>query len=397
MHGFEGPYDLYVGFDVGKRAHHAHAVLADGRDAFSTGVDNSEAAIDRVIADAAELGTPLVVVDQRRNIGMLAIRRARAAGVEVAYLPGISANRASSLFPGDAKTDARDAEVIARTAMGVPQSLRPVPEEDDLEGTRRLEAQRADLIKDRTHQVNRLRSLPLESNPDFERRLEPEAAWCIAVLERLGGPWNVLDAGRRRFLRAAAAAPAEKAESLWKSLGMATRPTEQQVKAETVLVPMIARRIREDTEQIEELERLIDEQVMEEETYQCLLTIPGIARRTATQLVLNVRIEDFADHDHLASYCGLTPRNRQSGTSLNSVSASRQGNKQLKNVLIFSCNSLLRAKGYFREYYDSCRFRGMTHKAALKATARKRMKVIYAVMRDRMPYREDALLRRQTL
>ena len=395
MHGFEGPYDLYVGFDVGKRAHHACAVLADGSVAFSTGVDNSEAAIDRVIADAAELGTPLVVVDQRRNIGMLAIRRARAAGVEVAYLPGISANRASSLFPGDAKTDARDSEVIARTAMGVPQSLRPVPEEDDLEGTRRLEAQRADLIKDRTHQINRLRSLLLESNPDFERRLEPEAAWCIAVLERLGGPWNVLDAGRRRFLRAASQAPRERAESLWKSLGMATRPTEQQVKAETVLVPMIARRIREDTEQIEELERLIDEQVMEEETYQCLLTIPGIARRTATQLVLNVRIEDFADHDHLASYCGLTPRNRQSGTSLNSVSASRQGNKQLKNVLIFSCNSLLRSKGYFREYYDSCRFRGMTHKAAVRATARKRMKVIYAVMRDRVPYREE-LLRRQT-
>ncbi len=362
MHGFEGPYDVYVGLDVGKRAHHACAVLADGSVAFSTGVDNSEAAIDRVIADAAELGTPLVVVDQRRNIGMLAIRRARAAGVEVAYLPGISANRASALFPGDAKTDERDSEVIARTAMGVPQSLRPVPEEDDLEGARRLEAQRADLIKDRTHQINRLRSLLLESNPDFEGALEPEATWCIAILEKLGGPWNILDSGRRRFLRAASQAPRERAEAVWRSLGMATRPTERQVEAEMVLVPMLARRIREDTEQIEALEELIDDQVAEDETYRCLLTIPGVARRTATQLVLNVRLADFADHDHLASYCGLSPRNRQSGTSLNSVSSSRQGNKQLKNVLIFSCNSLLRSKGYFREYYDSCRFRGKTHK-----------------------------------
>ena len=386
MHGFEGPYDVYVGLDVGKRAHHACAVLADGSVAFRTGVDNSEAAIDRVIADAAELGTPLVVVDQRRNIGMLAIRRARAAGVEVAYLPGISANRASALFPGDAKTDERDSEVIARTAMGVPQSLRPVPEEDDLEGTRRLEAQRADLIKDRTHQVNRLRSLLLESNPDFEGALEPEATWCVAILERLGGPWNVLDSGRRRFLRAASQAPRERAEAVWRSLGMATRPTERQVEAEMVLVPMLARRIREDTEQIEALEELIDDQVAEDGTYRCLLTIPGVARRTATQLVLNVRLADFADHDHLASYCGLAPRNRQSGTSLNSVSSSRQGNKQLKNVLIFSCNSLLRSKGYFREYYDSCRFRGKTHKAAVKATARKRTKVIYAVMRDRVTY-----------
>ena len=214
MHGFEGPYVVYVGLDVGKRAHHACAVLADGSVAFRTGVDNSEAAIDRVIADAAELGTPLVVVDQRRNIGMLAIRRARAAGVEVAYLPGISANRASALFPGDAKTDERDSEVIARTAMGVPQSLRPVPEEDDLEGARRLEAQRADPVKDRTHQINRLRSLLLESNPDFEGALEPEATWRIAILERLGGPWNILDSGRRRFLRAASQAPRGRAEAV---------------------------------------------------------------------------------------------------------------------------------------------------------------------------------------
>ncbi|MBS6418421.1 MAG: transposase [Olsenella uli] len=51
---------------------------------------------------------------------------------------------------------------------------------------------------------------------------------------------------------------------------------------------------------------------------------------TATQPVLDVDIEDSADHDHLMSYCGLVLRSRQSGALFNSVPATLQGNRQLK-------------------------------------------------------------------
>ena len=68
------------------------------------------------------------------------------------------------------------------------------------------------------------------------------------------------------------------------------------------------------------------------------------------------------------------------------MTASRQGNRRLKNLLIFSCNSLVRSSGRFGEYYCSCGSRGMCYGEALKATARKRMKVIYAIMWDKVPY-----------
>ena len=386
MQSFEGPYDAFVGFDVGKLAHRACCVLTGGAVAFNVGVANDEAAIDRVLAEAAAHGRALAVVDQRRNIGTTVVRRARAAGIEVAYLPGIAANRASSLFPGDAKTDERDAEVIARTAMGVPQALRPVPEEGALEGARRLEAQRCDLLRDRTHCVNRLRALLLESNPAFERELDCEAAWALSLMSRVGGPWQMLDAGRRRYAALTRDAPRGAADRLWATLSLATRPTEPQVRAEETLVRMLASRIAEDTALVAELAALVEAEVGGDETYRCLLTVPGVGPRTAAQLVLSVDISDFEDHDHLASYCGLVPRNRQSGTSLNSASSSRQGNKQLKNLLIFSCSCLARGSGYYREYYERCRDRGMPYKAAMKAVARKRLKVIYAVMRDVRPY-----------
>ena len=81
------------------------------------------------------------------------------------------------------------------------------------------------------------------------------------------------------------------------------------------------------------------------DTYRCLPTVPGIGPKAAPKLAISIDIEDFPNHDGLASYCGLAPRNRRSGTSISSVAASRQGNKRLKNLLMFSCNCLTRAGG----------------------------------------------------
>ena len=284
-----------LGLDVGKSSHWACLIDRDGEVLASAPVRNREAELDALFA-SAPAGT-LVVVDQFRNIGSLAVRRARAAGLGVAYLPGLAASRAAGLFAGEAKTDERDAAVIARTALGVPDSLSGVPGRGEA-----LEAARDYVVACATRDKNRLRAVLLESCP----ALEAETA---ALLEG-------------------------------------------------------------------------------DETYACLLTVPGIGPRTAAQLAVSVDIGRFPDHDHLASYCGIAPRVRSSGTSVRSVRASRRGDARLKSLLIFSCNSLVRSSGRYGEYYRACRARGMGHGRALKAVARKRLRAIYAVMRDRVPYRE---------
>lgn len=290
-----------LGLDVGKSSHWACLIDRDGEVLASAPVRNREAELDALFA-SAPAGT-LVVVDQFRNIGSLAVRRARAAGLVVAHLPGLAASRAAGLFAGEAKTDECDAAVIARTALGVPDSLSGVPGRGEaLEAARALSSQRDHVVACATRDKNRLRAVLLESCP----ALEAEAA---ALLEG-------------------------------------------------------------------------------DETYACLLTVPGIGPRTAAQLAVSVDIGRFPDHDHLASYCGIAPRVRSSGTSVRSVRASRRGDARLKSLLIFSCNSLVRSSGRYGEYYRACRARGMGHGRALKAVARKRLRAIYAVMRDRVPYRE---------
>ena len=148
----------------------------------------------------------------------------------------------------------------------------------------------------------------------------------------------------------------------------------------------LARRIAENAAELQSATAEISALLERDETYRCLLTIPGIGPKTASELAISIDIDNFPSHDRLASSCGLAPRNRQSGTSVSSVSASRQGNKRLKSLPIFSCNCLARTGGRWGEYCARCRDRGMPHGKALKAVARKRLKVIYAVMRDKVPY-----------
>ncbi len=112
--------EIVIGLDVGKSSHWACVATRDGEVLASKPIANRENALDSLFA---EFPGALVVVDQVRNIGALALSRARAAGMPSAYLPGLAAHEAARLFGGDAKTDERDAMVIAKTALGIPDAL----------------------------------------------------------------------------------------------------------------------------------------------------------------------------------------------------------------------------------------------------------------------------------
>ena len=305
----------------------------------------------------------------------------------IAKITGLAAHGAARLFAGDAKTDERDAMVIAKTALGIPDALLPVGDPGPtIAAARALAAQRNFLTCENTRNKNRLRSILLESCPAFEALVDLSDGPQLRLMASLGGAWSVADAGPRRAAALTRGAARGKIEALVRSTTSSTRPDASVVAAEDRAVKLLARRISENSAEIEAITAEISALLEGDDTYRCLLTVPGIGPKTASELAISIDIEDFPSHDRLASYCGLAPRNRQSGTSISSVTASRQGNKRLKNLLIFSCNCLTRTEGRWGDYYTRCRERGMSHGKALKALARKRLKVIYAVMRDRVPY-----------
>lgn len=379
-----------LGLDVGKASHWACGIDSSGRVVLSGRVANRAADVDAVLARAGS--GALVVVDQKRNIGALAVARARAAGNPVAYLPGSAEKALRDAEAGVAKTDRIDAEVIARAALGMPHVLRPLAEEAPRAASVRLLASQLDFCtRSRTQAKNRLRAVLLEADPALEAAVDPSCAWHMAVLAEIGGPADCAEAGIRRFRAVAErAGGASRAASsrLWGALAASASAGRPSAPAEGALARMLARDILALDGEASELRALMAAELESDETYRCLLTVPGVGPKTAAALVAAVDVSLFPSHDKLASYCGVAPADSQSGTSVRSARPQRGGNKALKNLLIFSCNSLVGTGNRFGRYYEECRARNMRHNAALKAVARKRLKVIWAIMRNPRPYEE---------
>ncbi|MCL2632317.1 MAG: transposase [Coriobacteriia bacterium] len=159
---------------------------------------------------------------------------------------------------------------------------------------------------------------------------------------------------------------------------------------EDTAVPACARRILELIKARKDIEGKIAELLSGDASYLALITIPGVGIKTAMTFLLHVDIDAFPSADHVASYAGLAPRTHQSGTSIKGESAARIGNRALKNALFLSAFASLRSDPHARWYYDKKRAEGKTHNAALIALARKRMKIMYAIVRDQKPYQATA-------
>lgn len=111
---------VIVGLDVGKPQHHAVALWPDGTVLPNRPVANTEADLDAVLTEADAQGPVLLVVDQPAAIGALPVAVARNRSITVSYLPGRTRRQVVDTFPGEAKTDARDARIIAEAARTMP-------------------------------------------------------------------------------------------------------------------------------------------------------------------------------------------------------------------------------------------------------------------------------------
>ena len=196
--------------------------------------------------------------------------------------------------------------------------------------------QRDSLTRENARSKNRLRSILLEPCPEFEAQADLSDPATLKLMAAVGGPWSISRASSQSVGALARGRRRAKVAALVESAESSSRPHPAAVACGDRAVRLLARRISENAAEIESLASEISALLERDETCRCLLAVPGIGPRTASELVVSIDIADFADHGRLASRCGLAPRNRQSGTTISSASASRQGNKRPRNLLIFS-------------------------------------------------------------
>lgn len=172
--------DVFLGIDVGKSFHHAVALSHSGKVLLDAHLPNDEAEIAGVLATLQRKGSVLVIVDQPSDIGAFPLAVAQALGASVAYLPGVAMRRLADLHRGSAKTDRRDALVIAEAARTLPHALRSTRDEGvSITELRLLCSFDDDLVGQINRSSNRLRALLARIHPHLERVVGPRRSSMI--------------------------------------------------------------------------------------------------------------------------------------------------------------------------------------------------------------------------
>ncbi|MFF3538049.1 IS110 family transposase [Streptomyces sp. NPDC002466] len=384
-----GDIDVFLGLDVGKGEHHATAVTPAGEKTFDKRLPNTEPKLRELFAKLqAKHGTVLVVVDRPASIGALPLAVARHMGCPVACLPGLTMRRIADLCPGEAKTDARGAFIIADAARAMPHTLRAIDGEDEtVAELEMIVGFDDDLAGEATRVANRLHGLLTQIHPSLERVLGPRLQHpaVLTLLERFGSPAQIRKAGRRRLVTLLRPKAPRMAERLVEDIFAAL--DEQTVvvpgtEAAALIVPILAGSLTAVLDQRKLLAGRIEELLEAHPLSKILTSMPGIVVRTGARILIEVGDgSTFPTAGHLAAYASLAPATCNSGSSIRGEQPSRRGNKQLKRSFLLSAFAAL-ADPASRAYYDKKISQGKHHTQALLCLARRRADVLFAMLRD---------------
>ena len=392
----EAARGVVLGFDVGRYSHHMTAIDArTGEVVASRGVEQTEPDIREAIEPYA-LGDAAVVVDQPGDLSSLLLAVARDMGLGVGFITPRAMAKGIELYGGELKSDAHDSFVIADLAARIPSLVRPVPERRaDVEELASLMSYDRELTDDVRRAASRIHELLLATCPALGavytgQRVKQRLP--LAMLARFGGAGGLSAAGRGEVEGWARGQPRCGARGL-AFVGSALDAVGSQGVATTSspfydeLLRIEAASLRSALDAREAVGARVDELLGRIPDAQVLLSMPGVGRVTAATFVSEVPdVGAFASAAKLAAYAGLAPRVRQSGRSLNSVTRPRAGNRRLKRALVLSAARSVDFCEESRAYYDRKRSEGRCHYSAVVALARRRINVMYAMLRDGKRY-----------
>ncbi len=135
---------------------------------------------------------------------------------------------------------------------------------------------------------------------------------------------------------------------------------------------------------IEFIDEEIERRFFDRPEAEVLVSLPGMGPLLGAEFLVGGvgKLSAFDSADHLAAYSGLVPAANDSGKRVGNNRRMRGGNKNLKRVFYQAAFASLRSSPESRAFYDRKRAEGKRHIQALIALARRRVNVIWAMLRD---------------
>lgn len=342
---------ISIGIDAAKHTHWACAVDEAGRVVLDRAVENDPHAIEDFVAALRSLGgDPVIGLDVVGSFAGFLEAVLLAEGYALVHAPGIAVNRAGQGFAGgERKSDPRDARTIAELVRT--RELRPIaPDSETVVAIRLKVGRRRELVAEQTRRLARLRDLLCGIHPGLERLLDVTTKAPLALLSRFVTPAEIRRAGKARLIAQLRKTPQAR-------------------------------------DRIARIDRDLEELLTNHPDGALIRSLPGMGAVLAAEFIARVGdIGRFPSADALASAAGLAPVLRQSGRS----AARRRafgGDKARKRVVFQStfC-AVMTGDPLSRAFHDRKRREGKHRTQALIALARRRITVLWTMLRSRQNF-----------
>ncbi|MDQ1005924.1 transposase [Streptomyces sp. V4I23] len=386
---------LWAGTDAGKSEHHCTVIDAEGERRLSRRVANDETTLLELIGEVLELseGEPVTwAVDLNAGGAALLIALLAAHGQKVLYIPGRTVHHASGSYRGDGKTDAKDAYVIADQAR-MRRDLHPLQEQDEIAvDLRILTARRYDLTADRTRAINRLRAQLLEYFPALERAFNYSTSKAALVL--LTGyqtPAALRRIGRSRLSTWLANRKVRNAQAVEFTALEAAQAQHTVIPGERTAAAMVrtlAAAVMALDEEIARTDALIEARFREHAHAAAITSMPGMGSLLGAEFIACTggNLDAIGSSGRLAGIAGLAPVPKDSGRISGNMRQPHRYHRRLLRVFYLSAQVAARCCPTSRAFYERKRSEGKSHKQAILALARRRLDVLWALIRDQRTF-----------
>jgi len=386
---------VWAGIDAGKSDHFCVVIDAQGKRLLSQRVANDEATLLKLISSVATMadgGEVTWAIDLNAGGAALLITLLIAADQRLLYIPGRTVHHASGSYRGEGKTDAKDAAVIADQAR-MRRDLQPLRPGDDIAVELRiLTSRRTDLVADRTRTINRLRAQLLEYFPALERAFDYSTSKAaLLLLTGYQTPDGLRRAGTARLAAWLGKRKARNADAVAAKALQAAHAQHTVIPGQQLAAAMVARLAKEvmalDTE-IGDTDAMIEERFRRHRHAEIIVSMSGFGVTLGAEFLASTGgdMSAFDSVDRLAGVAGLAPVPRDSGRISGNLQRPRRYNRRLLRACYLSALYSIRSDPASRTYYNRKRAEGKRHSQAVLALARRRLNVLWAMLRDHTTY-----------
>ncbi|WP_406405099.1 IS110 family transposase [Streptomyces sp. NBC_00879] len=386
---------IWAGTDIGKTHHHCVVLGAEGERLLSRRVLNDEPELLALLADVLAIDEDVVwAVDVADGMAALWINVLLNHGQHLVYIPGLAVNRASAGYRGMGKTDAKDATVIADQARMRRDLTVLRPDSEHAVELQVLTGRRADLNADRTRRINRLRGQLTGIFPALERVLDLGNVGPLVLLTGYQTPAALRRTGVKRLETWLRNRKVRGAEDLAAAALEAAERQHTAVTGEKVIAQVIhtlAKEVMSLNEQIAEIDKLIGARFREHDLAEVISSMPGIGPLLGAEFLAATAgdMSRFGTADRLASLAGVAPVPRDSGNVSGNLHRPRRYHRGLQRVFYTSALISIRNCDASRRFYERKRAEGKRHTHAVLALARRRVNVLWALIRDERCYQSN--------